>query len=177
MADFLTTAITKAEAASGERWRPIKGFESHYAISDHGRVRNAAGRLMKLQMSDRGYYRVNLTIDRIVYGKKVHRLVAEAFVENPDPLNKTQVDHINNKEKLNNHWTNLRWASQGENIMNRGSLNGKKYKGVYASRGRYVAQIKKDKTKIHLGIFDTEEEAYFHYCAGAVLYHGEFAHG
>ena len=53
---------------------------------------------------------------------KKHRLIALQFIENDDPDNKKQVDHID-RNKLNNHINNLRWCSSSENNKNRSSYN------------------------------------------------------
>lgn len=45
----------------------------------------------------------------------IHRIVAEAFVPNPDPANRTQVNHKDNNPK-NNHYTNLEWVTQQQNL-------------------------------------------------------------
>ena len=58
-----------------------------------------------------GYYRVSLGNGR---RERVHRLVAEAFVENPDPVHKIQINHIDGN-KTNNKYTNLEWVSVSEN--------------------------------------------------------------
>jgi hypothetical protein len=63
-------------------------------------------------LSNRGYLRANLSKDKTVKQLSVHRLVAEAFIPNPDNL--PQVDHIDGN-KLTNHVENLRWISQSEN--------------------------------------------------------------
>ena len=101
-----------------EEWRPIKDYEGLYEVSNMGRVRSLdriiidskgrkhpfEGKIMKLQSDRYGYLYISLNKN----GKrkfKVHRLVAEAFISNPE--GKKHVDHINtNKE--DNRVENLR---------------------------------------------------------------------
>ncbi len=60
-----------------------------------------------------GYKRINLTVNGVMTGFLVHRLVAEVFVKNPRNL--PHVNHIDG-EKLNNHPSNLEWVTHKENI-------------------------------------------------------------
>ena len=104
-----------------EIWKDIKGFEGSYQVSDLGNVRSLPrlveykshcqihkGRILKPQLNSKGYLRVRIG------GKSwfVHRLVAEAFIENPD--NKAQVNHKDGC-KQNNAANNLEWNSNLEN--------------------------------------------------------------
>jgi len=65
-----------------------------------------------------GYMKASITIDNVHCYPTIHRLVAECFIFNPDPLRKRTVDHIN-RICDDNRKENLRWASQREQIENR----------------------------------------------------------
>lgn len=107
----------------------------------------------------------------------LHRVILERMLMRPI-VRKELVDHIDGNP-LNNRRSNLRLAFQGQNRANsRISRNNKSgYKGVYWRKDMktWRAQIRKDKVIIHLGYFNTPEEAHQAYCEAAVKYHGEFA--
>lgn len=98
-----------------EEWKPIKGYEGLYAVSSKGKVMNLkSGRILKNGIDGHGYAMVTLYRGDGTKQKKikVHRLVAEAFIENP--LNLPQVNHIN-EDKTNNNVENLAWVSASQN--------------------------------------------------------------
>ena len=66
-----------------------------------------------------GYVMVNLHKDKKLYRKRVHRLLAETFIPNPE--NKRCIDHID-RNRQNNNLSNLRWATHSENNNNRGEI-------------------------------------------------------
>lgn len=97
-----------------EAFSPIKGYEDRYMVTSWGRVYDSfTGRFLNQQETKKGYLRVDLfDSDGGRHHYKVHRLVAEAFIENE--YNKPQVDHIDGNKK-NNSVTNLRWVTDEEN--------------------------------------------------------------
>lgn len=111
----------KLRFVGGYMWKDVKNFESLYQVSDDGQVRsvkrikrNNAGyqevneRIRKLTPDKDGYLRVCLSKDGLHYLKAVHRLVAEAFVPNPENL--PVINHID-ENKQNNCADNLEWCT------------------------------------------------------------------
>lgn len=100
-----------------EIWKDIEGFEGQYQVSDLGRVMSLVTNHGKPQRKlkpqhERNYLYVNLSIKDRGHTKDVHRMVAKAFVPNPD--SKPMVNHIDGS-KLNNNASNLEWVTCSEN--------------------------------------------------------------
>lgn len=92
-------------------WKPIKGFEGKYEVSDDGSVRNAVShRVLRHKSAGAGYKQVCLGARNYRY---VHRLVASAFINNQDSL--PQVNHLDG-DKANNCAANLEWCSRSMNL-------------------------------------------------------------
>ena len=96
--------------------------DNYYYITSDGKVLNKYLQELKPFISNTGYYRVGLYLNeyknnrRVEKNFSIHRLVAEYFCDNDDPINKDQVNHINGN-KLKNDYRNLEWVSQPENII------------------------------------------------------------
>ena len=110
------------KARRNERWRKIEGYDGLYEVSDCGSVRRVGSESNRALSIDLGYYKVSLTKKgaRNPSSHWVHRLVAAAFIKNPDSL--PQVNHIDGN-KLSNYHSNLEWNSAKQN-MRHASLMG-----------------------------------------------------
>lgn len=116
-----------------ELWRPIVGWESLYSVSSHGRVMRTGkggaarpGTVRKMHPDGCGYLRVALTSNYNSETKKVHRLVAEAFI-GPIP----DLYTINHKDgnKTNNHVDNLEIVTRSENLLHLYRVLGRNNRG------------------------------------------------
>ena len=138
-----------------EEYKLIKNFEN-YSVSNLGNIKNNDTNEITKQYNSQGYKRVFLNGKN----KRVHRLVAEAFIPNPE--NKSCVDHKNNIRD-DNRIDNLRWATIKENNQNASlsSKNTSGYKGVYwdKSFNRWRANIIVNGLKVHLGYFKSIDDA------------------
>lgn len=118
-----------------EKWIKTK-WNGLFLISSWGRVYSLRRqKFIQPSISNKGYYMVNLGVGMT---KHIHRLVAEHFLQEIEGY---VVDHIDSN-KLNNHWTNLRWVTRSENsrkayevgeIPSRQGINNPNYKS-----GKYV---------------------------------------
>ena len=126
-----------------EVWRDVKGYEGLYQVSNMGRVKSLGrkdrfGRVIKERILEpavthNGYLRVGLHVDGKRKMLRVHRLVCEAFHENPD--NKSEVNHVN-EDKTDNRACNLEWSTRTENC-NHGSRNERVAKALSKPIGQF----------------------------------------
>jgi hypothetical protein len=99
-----------------EIFREVKGYEGYYEVSNLGNVRSTSYkgvRILRPAKTACGYLDVVFCIKQKKEHKLVHRLVAEAFIDNPNNL--TTVNH-KDENKLNNNVENLEWMSIDDNI-------------------------------------------------------------
>ncbi|MCQ2059756.1 MAG: NUMOD4 domain-containing protein [Bacteroidaceae bacterium] len=102
----------------GERWLPIPDYNGVYEVSDRGNVRSVISgigyriRILK-QEKRNGYLSVNLYLNGKAKHHYIHRLVAMAFIPNPE--NKREVNHID-CNKHNNDVSNLEWCDRKYNL-------------------------------------------------------------
>lgn len=114
-----------------EEWRDVVGYEMNYQVSSFGNVKSKprqkrTGRILKQNIQR--YKCVSLSQNNVIKTHTIHRLVAEAFLLNPENL--PEIDHID-RNKHNNAVSNLRWVSKSQNQENRGTpihnTSGEKY--------------------------------------------------
>lgn len=149
-----------------EIWKDIKGFENLYQISNYGNIRSldkkarckngyriSKGKILKTYISNKGYKRINLLKNRKIKTFPIHRLVALAFLDNPN--NKEQVNHINGI-KTDNRVENLEWVTCKENIKHsiRSGLTNYQYKNkklivIFDSIKQASEMLNIDRNKIY----------------------------
>jgi hypothetical protein len=139
-----------------EKWKDIIGYEGFYMVSNLGRVKSLpkqAGfmfrkeRILKPNVTHHGYHRVTLQKDGHIKSLAIHRLVALAFIKNPNML-----PYINHKDenKTNNCVNNLEWCDVAYNNndgtrterMSRSKINGAGSKVVlqYDTHGNFIKE-------------------------------------
>lgn len=135
-----------------EIWKDIKDFEGMYQVSNLGRVKSfkkdkIKGIVMNLNKSKAGYVRAGLFKNSKSHTKKVHRLVAEAFIPNIE--NKPFVNHINGVTD-NNRVENLEWVTNKENIIHAHKIGliVKTNKQIESAKKTIKFAIKKVKKKV-----------------------------
>ena len=104
-----------------EKWENIPGYEGKYFISNLGRIRNSGGLIMKPMLCTNGYLAACLWKNNRQQKILIHRLVAEAFIGNPNGY--AEVNHID-EDKTNNKAGNLEWCTHAYN-MNYGNVKKK----------------------------------------------------
>ena len=135
-----------------EVWKDVVGFEGFYKVSNRGNVhsvdrkdsmgRKWGGRTLRPSYDKGGYLHVCLYKNGKAKNKFIHRLVAEAFISNPENL--PQINH-RDEVKVNNNVSNLEWCTRKYN-MNYGTRNEratqtqfKKVKAVNVENGEILA--------------------------------------
>ena len=153
----------KYNPETGECWRKLSA--GRWRLITPGKQ---AGVYTQLQICNRGY--------------KLHRIIAEVFLNGGKPLTATQqVDHIEHADgsHAQDRLSNLRIASQSQNLgnqrINRNNTSG--YKGVtwQKTAGKWKADIMSSGRHKYLGLFTTPEAAALAYDKAARELHGEFA--
>lgn len=149
-----------------EVWRDVVGYEGLYEVSNMGRVNSFpklnnknpvyhSKRELKLVKNGDGYYRVSLSRDGCDKRVFVHKLVAQAFIKNPE--NKPQVNHKDSNIK-NNTVGNLEWCTHSENMKHGYKYGNKKRmlgQNNFSSKLR-TEEVTKIRTLYSEGVVQTE---------------------
>lgn len=146
-----------------EIWKDVKGYEGLYQVSDQGNIKSLdrvvsnhqgsgirKGKIMSFAIC-KGYYRVIFTRNARHFSPFVQRVVADAFIPNPE--NKKEVNHINGI-KTDNRVENLEWCTPSENVKHAYKIGLKK-----AMKGADNYRAKKVVDTVSGKIFDTATDA------------------
>ena len=160
-------------------WKDIEGYEGLYQVSNMGRVRSLTRNniILKKTITNRGYERVPLYKNKKSKLFRVHRLVANAFIPNPDNL--PQVNH-KDENKLNNCVDNLEWCTQEYN-QNYGTISIRKSQKLlnHKNESKIVLQYTLDGTfvKEWKSIKDVQRNLGFDHANISKGCRGKQAHG
>lgn len=130
-----------------EIYKDIKGYEGLYQVSNLGRIKSLRSKkILCCGINSGGYCTICFSINSLSKSFRVHRLVAEAFIPNPE--NKPQINHING-DKTDNRVENLEWVTQSENMqhafkngLNKRKIGKENKKSIkvnqYSKKGEYI---------------------------------------
>ena len=158
-----------------EIWKDVIGYEGFYQISNYGNFKSLdrtikvkhfykkiKGKILKPYLTTRGYLHIDLCDKSWV----CHILVASHFLDNPNNLK--YINHIDG-DKTNNFTPNLEYVSQQENIChyfkNKNTTSNLTGVGFNKNANKWKSRIHFENKSIHLGYFNTEQEAYNARCA------------
>jgi len=136
-----------------EIWKAVSGYEGFYKISNCGRVKKTkkwdlnkkiyipCNQILKPQDNSSGYKYIKFCKNGTKRNIYIHRLVALHFVKNPN--NQNYVNHID-YDKSNNHFKNLEWCSQRENVLHSAEHMKKRKSVSHSNTGEmYISKIKR----------------------------------
>lgn len=137
-----------------EIWKPIQGFEGIYEVSNVGRIRSlpkivntwygcrrVSGRVRSFSKNSQGYLSIHMHNGGKTFRAYVHRVVAQAFVDNPKCAQ--QVNHIDG-DKSNNRADNLEWCSPSENCIH--AIENRLYENAKGERSSF-AKLTEDQVR------------------------------
>ena len=142
-----------------EEFAPIKGYQGLYEISNYGNVKSIARNTSKGGILKPNKTLGGLTVRLTKSGKnkqfRVHRLVAETFIPNPE--NKPQVNHIDGN-RWNNHFLNLEWNTNSENNKHAHDFIERTYT-AYGENHKNSKSISQYKNDILINVYGSSHEA------------------
>lgn len=157
-----------------EIWKPVKGYEGLYEVSNLGRVKSLERiversdgkkytvneRILKARMTLNGYYRINLHNQGVMETINIHQLVAESFLKHTPCGLKLVVNHIN-FDKKDNRVVNLEIVTQRENANQKHLPSTSQYTGVYWAKAnkKWKVSISVNGKSKYLGYFTDEFQA------------------
>jgi hypothetical protein len=146
-----------------EIWKPVPGFNNEYFVSNLGNVKSfkkSKEKHLKKVMLPTGYLCHTFSLNGKIQTVRIHQLVAMAFLGHKLNGMKLVIDHINN-DKLDNRLENIQIISQRKNTSKKNINKTSKYIGVcwYKTQKKWLACIRINGIKKHLGLFKTELEA------------------
>jgi hypothetical protein len=150
-----------------EIWKEVVGYEGIYQVSNLGRIKSlkfGKEKILKKTIDNRGYYVVNLHINRKQKTFNVHQIVASSFLNHKPNGYEFVVDHIND-DKLNNQVSNLQIVTARFNVFKTQGKYSSQYKGIYLNKrfNKWLAQIYINGKRKHLGYFTNEYDAHIAY--------------
>ena len=120
-----------------EQWKDvyINGKLTNYLVSNHGKVFSKSTKRILAPTKNKEYPQVKISASNREYTRKIHRLIAEAFIPNPD--NKPEINHKDGN-RGNNELTNLEWVTHSENVKHAYDTGLTKIRhGINASNSKY----------------------------------------
>ncbi len=146
-----------------EKFLPIKNYEGLYEISNAGRVKSLERKtknhpknytikekILKSNLIGPGkkkYFAVSLFKNGKGKTHKIHQLLANAFILNPDPEHLTDIDHIRNGDTSCNFQTSLEWVTRSENVKRGFRRDGRKHRSIMNAviqndlNGNFIAEF------------------------------------
>lgn len=160
-----------------EIWKDIPEYEGIYQISNFGnlksldrntitkinKLKKIKGRVLTIKKTKHGYNASQLFKNGVFTTKRIHILVGLCFVHNPNPKLFIEINHID-KNRMNNHFSNLEWVSKRENSCHRSNdlKSTSKYIGVsYDTRSKkWISSITVNSKFVYIGSFKCQLPAY-----------------
>ena len=138
-----------------EEWEIVPGYEN-YEVSNLGSVRGEHNECVKPHFTNGGYTMVKLSKNNKAKRFSIHRLVALAFIPNPE--DKPTVDHIN-RDIYDNRVQNLRWATNSEQAINRDyTIGASGHRCIDKTPYGWTVRIRRDRILVYSKTFKTLPE-------------------